>query len=76
MRRRGYRRYGVADNDWGSFISPPGQAPDLLVQDMHECFAGWQHIVVPQHCCWAGAGSSRYRDMRTHYRIPPAFPGR
>jgi hypothetical protein len=25
---------------------------------------------------WAGEGSIRYRDMRTHYPLPPTFPGR
>ena len=25
--------------------------------------------------CWAGVGNSRYRDMRTHYRMPLTFPG-
>jgi hypothetical protein len=25
---------------------------------------------------WAGVGSSRYRDIRTHYRAATTFPGR
>jgi acyl-coenzyme A synthetase/AMP-(fatty) acid ligase len=25
---------------------------------------------------WADAGSSRNRDIRTHYRTPPTLPGR
>jgi len=24
---------------------------------------------------WAGVGRSRYRDMRTYYRMTPTFPG-
>lgn len=71
MERLGYRRYGAAGNDWGSFISPEvGQAaPESVVGvhvtqvfpagpgEVHNAAYGHVHAVVPQTLAHALADS-------------------